>query len=184
MVFYNGVLFDNVVGFVEWLEGFEEGRLNGVFYVVFGCGNWSWVSMYQWIFCLIDDMMKVKGVLCLIVIGEGDVVDDFESYCELWENCFWKEMMEVFVINEIFQKEDRFLLLIVFFSEVIEMLFVKVYGVFEGNVLENWEFQMVDSLCFICYIELQIFDVKIYKEGDYIGILLKNSQKFVQWVFS
>lgn len=93
--------------------------------------------MYQWIFCLIDDMMKVKGVLCLIVIGEGDVVDDFESYCEFWENCFWKEMMDVFDINEIVQKEDRFLLLIIFFSEVMEMLVVKVYGVFEGIVLEN-----------------------------------------------
>ncbi|MCY9354290.1 bifunctional cytochrome P450/NADPH--P450 reductase CypB [Bacillus spizizenii] len=181
---YNGAPPDNAAGFVEWLEGLEEGRLNGVSYAVFGCGNRSWANTYQRIPRLIDDMMKAKGASRLTAIGEGDAADDFESHRESWENRFWKETMEAFDINEISQKEDRPSLSIAFLSEATETPLAKAYGAFEGNVLENRELQTADSPRSTRHIELQIPDAKTYKEGDHIGILPKNSQKLVQRVLS
>ncbi|RKQ25934.1 cytochrome P450 [Bacillus subtilis] len=181
---YNGAPPDNAAGFVEWLEELEEGRLKGVSYAVFGCGNRSWASTYQRIPRLIDDMMQAKGASRLTPIGEGDAADDFESHRESWENRFWKETMEAFDINEISQKEDRPSLSITFLSEATETPLAKAYGAFEGIVLENRELQTADSPRSTRHIELQVPDAKTYKEGDHIGILPKNSQELVQRVLS
>ncbi|MCY7931057.1 bifunctional cytochrome P450/NADPH--P450 reductase CypB, partial [Bacillus inaquosorum] len=181
---YNGAPPDNAAGFVEWLEELEEGRLKGVSYAVFGCGNRSWASTYQRIPRLIDDMMQAKGASRLTPIGEGDAADDFESHRESWENRFWKETMEAFDISEISQKEDRPSLSITFLSEATETPLAKAYGAFEGIVLENRELQTADSPRSTRHIELQVPDAKTYKEGDHIGILPKNSQELVQRVLS
>ncbi|MEG7356703.1 bifunctional cytochrome P450/NADPH--P450 reductase CypB [Bacillus inaquosorum] len=181
---YNGAPPDNAAGFLEWLEELEEGRLKGVSYAVFGCGNRSWASTYQRIPRLIDDMMKAKGATRLIAIGEGDAADDFESHRESWENRFWKETMDAFDINEISQKEDRPSLSITFLSEATETPLAKAYGAFEGIVLENRELQTADSPRSTRHIELQISDAKTYQEGDHIGILPQNSRKLVQRVLS
>ncbi|MEC0520055.1 bifunctional cytochrome P450/NADPH--P450 reductase CypB [Bacillus inaquosorum] len=181
---YNGAPPDNAAGFVEWLEELEEGRLKGVSYAVFGCGNRSWASTYQRIPRLIDDMMQAKGASRLTPIGEGDAADDFESHRKSWENRFWKETMEAFDINEISQKEDRPSLSITFLSEATETPLAKAYGAFEGIVLENRELQTADSPLSTRHIELQVPDAKTYKEGDHIGILPKNSQELVQRVLS
>ncbi|MCE0739328.1 bifunctional cytochrome P450/NADPH--P450 reductase CypB [Bacillus sp. G16] len=181
---YNGAPPDNAAGFVEWLEELEEGRLKGVSYAVFGCGNRSWASTYQRIPRLIDDMMQAKGASRLTPIGEGDAADDFESHRESWENRLWKETMEAFDINEISQKEDRPSLSITFLSEATETPLAKAYGAFEGIVLENRELQTADSPRSTRHIELQVPDAKTYKEGDHIGILPKNSQELVQRVLS
>ncbi|MCY8184144.1 bifunctional cytochrome P450/NADPH--P450 reductase CypB, partial [Bacillus inaquosorum] len=181
---YNGAPPDNAAGFVEWLEELEEGRLKGVSYAVFGCGNRSWASTYQRIPRLIDDMMQAKGASRLTPIGEGDAADDFESHRESWENRFWKETIKAFDINEISQKEDRPSLSITFLSEATETPLAKAYGAFEGIVLENRELQTADSPRSTRHIELQVPDAKTYKEGDHIGILPKNSQELVQRVLS
>lgn len=181
---YNGAPPDNAAGFVEWLEELEEGRLKGVSYAVFGCGNRSWASTYQRIPRLIDDMMQAKGASRLTTIGEGDAADDFESHRESWENRFWKETMDAFDINEISQKEDRPSLSITFLSEATETPLAKAYGAFEGIVLENRELQTADSPRSTRHIELQIPDAKIYQEGDHIGILPQNSRELVQRVLS
>ncbi|MCY7787904.1 bifunctional cytochrome P450/NADPH--P450 reductase CypB [Bacillus inaquosorum] len=181
---YNGAPPDNAAGFVEWLEELEEGRLKGVSYAVFGCGNRSWASTYQRIPRLIDDMMQAKGASRLTPIGEGDAADDFESHRESWENRFWKETMEAFDISKISQKEDRPSLSITFLSEATETPLAKAYGAFEGIVLENRELQTADSPRSTRHIELQVPDAKTYKEGDHIGILPKNSQELVQRVLS
>ncbi|PJH93005.1 bifunctional cytochrome P450/NADPH--P450 reductase CypB [Bacillus sp. SN1] len=181
---YNGAPPDNAAGFVEWLDELEEGRLKGVSYAVFGCGNRSWASTYQRIPRLIDHMMQAKGASRLTPIGEGDAADDFESHRESWENRFWKETMEAFDINEISQKEDRPSLSITFLSEATETPLAKAYGAFEGIVLENRELQTADSPRSTRHIELQVPDAKTYKEGDHIGILPKNSQELVQRVLS
>ncbi|MGM0947948.1 MAG: bifunctional cytochrome P450/NADPH--P450 reductase CypB [Bacillota bacterium] len=181
---YNGAPPDNAAGFVEWLEELEKGRLKGVSYAVFGCGNRSWASTYQRIPRLIDDMMQAKGASRLTTIGEGDAADDFESHRESWENRFWKETMNAFDINEISKKEDRPSLSITFLSEATETPLAKAYGAFEGIVLENRELQTADSPRSTRHIELQIPDAKTYQEGDHIGILPQNSRKLVQRVLS
>ncbi|WP_121642962.1 bifunctional cytochrome P450/NADPH--P450 reductase CypB [Bacillus vallismortis] len=181
---YNGSPPDNAAGFVEWLEELEEGRLKGVSYAVFGCGNRSWASTYQRVPRLIDDMMKAKGATRLTAIGEGDAADDFESHRESWENRFWKETMDAFDINEISQKEDGPSLSITFLSEATDTPLAKAYGAFEGIVLENRELQTAESPRSTRHIELQIPDAKTYQEGDHIGILPKNSRELVQRVLS
>ncbi|PJZ00537.1 NADPH--cytochrome reductase [Bacillus vallismortis] len=181
---YNGTPPDNAAGFVEWLEELEEGRLKGVSYAVFGCGNRSWASTYQRIPRLIDDMMKAKGATRLTAIGEGDAADDFESHRESWENRFWKETMDAFDINEISQKEDGPSLSITFLSEATDTPLAKAYGAFEGIVLENRDLQTAESPRSTRHIELQIPDAKTYQEGDHIGILPKNSRELVQRVLS
>ncbi|MFP7230956.1 bifunctional cytochrome P450/NADPH--P450 reductase CypB [Bacillus subtilis] len=181
---YNGAPPDNAAGFIEWLEELEEGRLKGVSYAVFGCGNRSWASTYQRIPRLIDNMMQAKGASRLTPIGEGDAADDFESHRESWENRFWKETMEAFDINEISEKEDKPSLSITFLSEATETPLAKAYGAFEGIVLENRELQAADSPRSTRHIELQLPDDKTYKEGDHIGILPKNSRELVQRVLS
>ncbi|MHA6485790.1 bifunctional cytochrome P450/NADPH--P450 reductase CypB [Bacillus cabrialesii] len=181
---YNGAPPDNAAGFVEWLAELEEGRLKGVSYAVFGCGNRSWASTYQRIPRLIDDMMQAKGASRLTTIGEGDAADDFESHRESWENRFWKETMDAFDINEISKKEDRPSLSITFLSEATETPLAKAYGAFEGIVLENRELQTADSPRSTRHIELQIPDAKTYQEGDHIGILPQNSRELVQRVLS
>lgn len=88
---YEGQPPDNAAHFVEWLQSLEGGKLSGVKYAVFGCGNHDWVSTFHRIPKLLDSSFEEYGAtriadIGLGDVGAGDVFDDFDKWQDekLW----------------------------------------------------------------------------------------------------
>lgn len=92
---YEGEPPDNAAQFVAWLESLEKTNQNrhleNVTYAVFGCGHSDWVSTFQRIPTLLDNLIAQCGGQRMTERGsanasEGDIFGDFD----LWtERIFW-----------------------------------------------------------------------------------------------
>ena len=89
---YEGLAPDNAARFVAWLESLNDvGSFSGVRYVVFGCGHSDWVSTYQKIPTIVDDLLAKAGGTRVAERGASDVskrdvFGDFDLWIEqeLW----------------------------------------------------------------------------------------------------
>jgi cytochrome P450 / NADPH-cytochrome P450 reductase len=87
---YEGQPPDNASQFVKWLE-MLDGGLDGVEYAVFGCGHSEWVSTFQRIPNLVDELMEKHGGKRLAQRGfanaaEGEIFGSFDTWthASLW----------------------------------------------------------------------------------------------------
>ncbi|MBV8357962.1 MAG: cytochrome P450, partial [Deltaproteobacteria bacterium] len=69
---YEGKPPDNARHFVAWAEGLAPGSLQGVRYVVFGCGNKDWARTYQAVPKFIDARLAEAGAERLVERGEAN----------------------------------------------------------------------------------------------------------------
>jgi cytochrome P450/NADPH-cytochrome P450 reductase len=88
---YEGQPPDNAAHFVEWLQNLEGGKLKGVKYAVYGCGNHDWVSTFHRIPKLIDSGFETNGASRIAEIGladvaAGDIFNEFDKWQDeqLW----------------------------------------------------------------------------------------------------
>ena len=91
---------DNAAHFVEWLSSLSGSELEKVSFAVFGCGNHDWVSTYQRIPTLCDDLLSKRGAKRLLDRGAGDAGsgDFFETF-DHWEINFWSILDKVRLIR-------------------------------------------------------------------------------------
>lgn len=93
---YNGKPPKNARKFVQWLEQLEPGRLKGVHYAVFGCGDRNWANTYQDVPRFIDEQLAAKGASRFSQRGEADVSTDFEQQLKEWKKLMWSDAMKAF----------------------------------------------------------------------------------------
>lgn len=90
---YNGKPPSNARQFVKWLADVPAGELEGVRYLVFGCGDRNWAKTYQHIPRWIDEQLSTKGAERLAVRGEADASADFERSVDAWSRRLWPELL-------------------------------------------------------------------------------------------
>jgi cytochrome P450/NADPH-cytochrome P450 reductase len=107
---FEGEPADNAGRFVEWVRGMQsaggdddEQQLRGVAFALFGCGNTEWVTTYQRIPRLLDQLLVEHGAARLVARGEGDAAGDafFEAF-DTWEAHLWEALTEVRAPRSVF----------------------------------------------------------------------------------
>jgi cytochrome P450 / NADPH-cytochrome P450 reductase len=98
---YNGKPPKNARKFVKWLATLEPGKLNGVHYAVFGCGDTNWASTYQEVPRYIDEQFAQKGATRFSPRGEADVSGDIEEQLQVWKQTMWTDAMEFFGLTQL-----------------------------------------------------------------------------------
>ncbi|KAJ7640087.1 fatty acid hydroxylase [Mycena polygramma] len=81
---FEGEPADNAARFVDWLRHIEGNELANVEFAVFGCGNSDWVSTFQKIPTLCDELFEKHGGRRLLERGSGDASagDFFQKFHE------------------------------------------------------------------------------------------------------
>ncbi|HEY2492685.1 MAG TPA: bifunctional cytochrome P450/NADPH--P450 reductase [Paenibacillus sp.] len=180
---YNGKPPSNAREFVQWLERVEPGELEGVNYVVFGCGDRNWASTYQDVPKFIDMQLADKGAKRLSLRGEGDASGDFEKDLEDWRDRLWPEVMKAFDLkfNEKVDKE-RSSLTVQFVSGLAGAPLAQSYEAVHATVTENNELQLSNTGRSTRHIEITLPEGVTYQEGDHLGVLSSNSREIVDRV--
>ncbi len=175
---YNGKPPNNARKFVQWLEGAEEGELQGVNYVVFGCGDRNWANTYQNVPRFIDEQLTLKGARRLSSRGEADTSEDFENQLEEWQERMWPDIMKAFTLqgNE---EKGRDTLTIQFVNGLLDVPLALEYDAVYAYVKENRELERADCGLSTRHVEITLPDGLTYQEGDYIGVLPRNSKENV-----
>ena len=86
---YQGKPPDNARRFVDWLGGLAPGSLEGVRYLVLGCGDRKWSRTFQMVPTRTDDALAAAGATRLrargVLDADGDLLGAFDSwYRDLW----------------------------------------------------------------------------------------------------
>lgn len=180
---YNGSPPDNGRQFVDWILEEEVGKLEGVQYTVFGCGDHNWASTYQKVPALVDERLQTLGAKRILPRGEGDASEDFEKQLEDWKSQLWPQMMDTFHLEYSGAVDTRESTLSVsFVSGIVGTPLAETYNAFHAEITENRELQSPDSPRSTRHIEIALPEEVSYKEGDHLGVLPRNPQNLIQRV--
>ncbi|TVX94690.1 bifunctional cytochrome P450/NADPH--P450 reductase [Paenibacillus agilis] len=180
---YNGKPPRNAAQFVKWLEEVEDGKLDGVQYAVFGCGDRNWSNTYQDVPRFIDEQLARKGGVRLSSRGEADAGGDFELQLEQWRETLWVDVRNALGINVVSEAESvQPALHAQFINRPVAEPLVRAYDAFYAIVLDNRELQSTTSERSTRHIEIQLPQGMAYREGDQLGVLPRNSKENVDRV--
>ncbi|MFC4943703.1 bifunctional cytochrome P450/NADPH--P450 reductase [Pseudonocardia sp. GCM10023141] len=93
---YEGQPPDNARAFLPWVRTLPAGALDGVRYVVFGCGNKDWARTYQAIPTAVDENLARAGAHRVLPRGEANARGDFFGDFEDWYGGFWGPVSAAF----------------------------------------------------------------------------------------
>lgn len=180
---YNGNPPDNARQFMEWLSEEEAGKMKGVRYAVFGCGDHNWASTYQKVPAFIDERLQDLGAERLLERGEGDASGDFELEYEAWRDKLWAGIMEAFGLEykaEPAKQEST--LSISFVSGMAGTPLAETYDAFHAKVMQNRELQRPGSGRSTRHVEIALPEGAVYYEGDHLGVLPRNPRELIERV--
>ncbi|TYA14962.1 cytochrome P450 [Paenibacillus faecis] len=179
---YNGNPPDNGRQFVEWLSGEEAGKLKGVRYAVFGCGDHNWASTYQKVPVFIDERLRELGAERLLERGEGDASGDFELQYEAWRDKLWAGIMDAFGLKYKGIEKQESTLSLRFVSGMVGTPLAETYDAFHAEIVENRELQSPESDRSTRHIEIALPEGAEYREGDHLGVLPRNPRSLIERV--
>ena len=176
---YEGNPADNARDFVAWVESLSDPKaLEGVKYMVFGCGHKDWVDTYQRIPRLIDEKLAKVGATRLRERGEANAAGDFVGEFDAWREKIWKEF------GTPNQEEER-QKAGVFDVEVVpgkrgEIL--RMSDLDFAHVLKNEPLVQMDGDKYSMkrHIEIQLPEDMTYLPGSYLQVLPTNGHETVQ----
>ncbi|KAK0471086.1 fatty acid hydroxylase [Armillaria novae-zelandiae] len=175
---FEGEPADNANQFVPWMSSLLGHELDGVRFVVFGCGNHEWRKTYQRVPRLCDQLLEKRGGRRLIDRGEGDAADGniFDVF-DQFKTSLW----------EVLSREYHAL-------HDMSMFDVEVLDSRRAEILQHPEMDLgcVRSNLLLTrpgfpakhHIELELPHGMNYRVGDYLSILPQNPPRDVHRVFS
>ncbi|RYX82717.1 cytochrome P450 [bacterium] len=171
---YEGQPPDNAKQFVSWLEGVPARSLEGINYVVFGCGNKDWARTYQAIPKYIDDTLSAAGAKRLMERGEANARGDFFGDFDKWYSDFWTQ------IGASFGQTERLTapmpqLEVEFVSGASDSL-IRHNELQMGMVVKNRELANLSAPNARSkrHIEIALPEGETYRAGDYLSVLPIN----------
>jgi cytochrome P450 / NADPH-cytochrome P450 reductase len=176
---YEGKPADNAHDFVAWIESLEKGKsLNGVKYMVFGCGHKDWVDTYQRIPKLIDEKLESAGATRIYERGEANAAGDFVGDFDSWREKMWKQF------GTPNQAEER-TKAGVFDVKVVpgkRQDVLKLSDLDFAHVLKNEPLVTMDGEKYSqkLHIEIQLPHEMTYLPGHYLQVLPTNGSEAVQ----
>ncbi|KXJ93884.1 bifunctional unspecific monooxygenase/NADPH--hemo protein reductase [Microdochium bolleyi] len=175
---YEGQPPDNAAHFVSWLENAKANELEGVSYVVFGCGHHDWASTFHRIPKLVNEKLAEAGASRLADMGladaaEGDMFADFET----WEDeTLWPALRDKYKVTTDDSKHSH-----------ISALRVNVTKPRVSTLREDvQEAEVVATRTLTApgepvkkHIEIKLPSDVTYRSGDYLAVLPINPKETV-----
>ncbi|RXZ76595.1 cytochrome P450 [Paenibacillaceae bacterium] len=180
---YNGKPPRNARSFITWLEQMADDQLQGIRYAVLGCGDRNWSGTYQSVPRFVDEQLAMKGAERFMARGELDAAGDLEQQLDNWREQMEPKLLHTLGLewNEGADKPDT-ALSIRFMSGNAAVPLAIAYGASNAVIVENRELQALDSGRSTRHIEIALPSETVYKEGDHLGVLPRNSHELVSRV--
>jgi cytochrome P450 / NADPH-cytochrome P450 reductase len=171
---YEGLPPDNARAFVSWVRGLQPGALNGVRFVIFGCGNKDWARTYQAVPKLIDESLTRAGAQRLVPRGEANARGDFFGDFEDWYTGFWGPVSTTF--GQSTAEPQVSPLLEVEFTGAAREPMLRSNSLQLGTVLANRELVNPDAPPTRSkrHVEIALPEGMSYRCGDYLAVLPLN----------
>jgi cytochrome P450/NADPH-cytochrome P450 reductase len=179
---YNGTPPDNAAKFVEWIKTASAQEVEGVQYVVFGCGNRDWASTYQDIPRLLDDRLSELGANRLCGRVEADAREGLDGTFQPGLAEIWPKIGQALALDiDLSTPIDKPPLYNVEVTHSITANPVaSTAGAVPMRVLENRELQNSEqSGRSTRHIVLELPEGLDYEPGDHLCVVGKNSATLV-----
>ncbi|MGH8917248.1 MAG: cytochrome P450, partial [Actinomycetes bacterium] len=171
---YEGQPPDNARTFLPWVRELPAGALDGVRYVVFGCGNKDWARTYQAIPIEVDENLERAGARRVLPRGAANARGDFFGDFEDWYAGFWGPVSAEFGHEEAAPTAAP--LLEVEFVGATRDPLLRQNRLELGTVVANRE--LVDMTAAGArskrHIEIALPAGATYRAGDYLAVLPLN----------
>ncbi|MFJ7206682.1 cytochrome P450 [Streptomyces sp. NPDC098789] len=167
---YNGSPPDNARRFVSWLV--QRPDLDGVDYLVLGCGSLDWAATYQRVPTLVDEAMAAAGARRIRERGATDARTDFHGDWQRWYEPLWPLLAETYAVAETVTAGPRF--------RVVEATDDDRDGdAATAVVLENRELVRHPEAGSKRHLEVRLPAGTSYRTGDYLSVLPENHPELV-----
>ncbi|GAB2656003.1 bifunctional P-450/NADPH--P450 reductase [Saccharopolyspora gloriosae] len=168
---YEGQPPDNAREFVRWLREQPDGALDGVRYVVFGCGNTDWARTYQAVPSEVDEQLARAGAKRLVERGRADARGDFFGQFDDWYSGFWGPVAAEFGLADTAPETAG--QLSVEFAGTTRDPIVRANDLQWGTVVENRELTDLAAGS-KRHLEIALPEGVRYRAGDYLAVLPLN----------
>ena len=183
---YNGTPPNNAVKFLDWLDAATAKDVEGVSYMVFGCGSRDWAATFQTVPRQIDDRLQALGATRLAERAEGDARDDLDGQFQTWLETVWPTLGEALEIGVDFTSPVAAepLYKVEIAESVTANPVANQAGAVDMRVLENRELQtpVKDSqeVRSTRHIEIELPDGVDYQPGDHLCVVPVNPPELVE----
>jgi len=183
---YNGAPPNNAAKFMSWLDSAKAGDVDGVSYMVFGCGSRDWAATFQTIPRQIDERLQALGATRLADRGEGDARDDLDGQFHAWMDTLWTTLDEALEIGIDFSSpvEAEPLYKVEIAESVTANPVANMAGAVDMRILANRELQSPvegsDEVRSTRHIEIELPDGMSYEPGDHLCVVPVNPPELVE----
>lgn len=183
---YNGMPPDNAAQFVSWLDAQDPAStpLEGVSYLVLGCGNSDWAATFQEVPRKIDARMESLGARRISKTEELDARGDIDTQFHTWLDSSLPQVAATFGIDlELEAAENAEPLYRVEITQSVTANPVADrVGAQNVEVLQNVELKNVSikDARSTRHIEVQLADGMEYEPGDHLCVVPVNADAVVE----
>lgn len=183
---YNGAPPNNATQFISWLETADKTDVEGVSYLVFGCGSRDWATTFQTVPRTIDDRLQALGATPLAARGEGDASDDLDGQFQAWLEDLWPTLGEALDIGVDFSSPiaSEPLYTVEIAESVTANPVANMAGAVDMRVVANRELQThaegSDEARSTRHIEIELPEGVSYEPGDHLCVVPVNPPELVE----
>ncbi len=183
---YNGMPPDNAAKFVDWLEGTTsaETKLDGVSYLMLGCGNSDWAATFQDVPRKIDAALEDLGAKRIVETEELDARGDVDTQFHDWLDELMPQLGDEFGLDLLGGSDAAAEPL--YTVEVTESITANTVagrlGAREVEVLSNTELKDTSQGegRSTRHIEVKLPDGMHYQPGDHLCVVPLNDDAVVE----
>jgi cytochrome P450/NADPH-cytochrome P450 reductase len=171
---YEGQPPDNARQFIAALDTLQPGRLSGLGFAVFGCGNRQWARTYQAIPTRVDLALEQAGAQRVRPRGEADASGDFFGAFDAWYAELWSDLSKALGLTAAPAPAHPDLTVEVLPRGRTATLRQEDLAV--GRLVENRELVNMTSALARSkrHLEIELPEGMRYRTGDYLAVLPRN----------
>ncbi len=182
---YNGMPPDNAARFFDWLEQADPAstKLEGVRYLMLGCGNSDWAATFQAVPRRIDDKLAALGAQRLVETQELDARGDIDTQFHDWLDALIPQLGDAFDLD--LAGDDGAIAEPLYSVQITESVTANAVaervGAREVSVISSRELKDVaqDEGRSTRHIEVALPEGMTYQPGDHLCVVPVNDDAVV-----